>query len=67
MKQSLVDVLRMLEVPLVLRQGSAHELVSVKFIMLSDAEGAIGEIRAKVDAWGGAGGLRCCGSDLHPQ
>jgi hypothetical protein len=57
----------MLEVPLALRQGSAHELVNAKLIMLNDAKGAIGEIRAKVDAWGGAGGLQCHAFSLHPQ
>jgi hypothetical protein len=40
----------MLEVPSALRQGSAHELVSVKLIVLSDAGGAIGQITVKVDA-----------------
>jgi hypothetical protein len=44
------------EVPLALRQGSAHELVSAKLIVLNDAEGGntgggIGEIRAKFDVW----------------
>jgi hypothetical protein len=55
------------EVPLALRQGSVHELVSAKLIMLNDAEGAIGETRANVGARGGAGSLRCCASILHPQ
>jgi hypothetical protein len=58
--------LAMSEVPSALRQGSAHELVKVKLIVLNDAEGAIGEIRAKVDARGGAGGLRCHASGLYP-
>jgi hypothetical protein len=35
--------------------------------VLNDAEGGIDEIRAKVDAWGGDGGLRCRASGLHPQ
>jgi hypothetical protein len=56
----------MSEVPSALRQGSAHELVKVKLIVLNDAEGAIGEIRVKVDARGGAGGLRCHASGLYP-
>jgi gamma-glutamyl:cysteine ligase YbdK (ATP-grasp superfamily) len=59
--------LEMSEVPLALRQGSAHELVSKKLVVLNDAEGGIDEIRAKVDAWGGDGGLRCRASGLHPQ
>jgi hypothetical protein len=57
----------MLEVPSALRQGSTHELVNEKLIMLSNARCAIGEVTAKVDARGGAGGLRCHASSLHPQ
>jgi hypothetical protein len=38
------------EVPSVLRQGSAHEFIDVKLIMLSDAGRAISKIRVKVDA-----------------
>jgi hypothetical protein len=54
-------------VPSVLRQGSAYELVNVKLIVVSNVRGAIGEIRAQVDAWGGGGGLQCQASGLHPQ
>jgi hypothetical protein len=55
------------EVPLVLRQGLAHELVSAKLIVLNDAVGATGEVWVKVGAQGGAGVLRCRASDLHHQ
>jgi hypothetical protein len=48
----------MWEVPLALRQVSAHELVNVKLVVVSNAGCVIGEIRVKVDAWGGVGGLR---------
>jgi hypothetical protein len=57
----------MLEVPSALRQGSAHEFVNMKLIMLSDVRGTIGMIRVKVDARGGAGGLWCHASGLHPE
>jgi hypothetical protein len=49
------------------KQSLVHELVNVKLIILSDAGGALGKIRAKVDARGGVGGLRCHASGLHPQ
>jgi hypothetical protein len=57
-----------------LKQGLDHELVNVKLITLSDVGGVIDAsleacvslIRAKVDAWGDAGRLRCHASGLHP-
>jgi hypothetical protein len=58
MKQSLVhelvwspSCLVMPEVPLVLRQGLAHELVSAKLIVLNDAEGAI--LNTSIHGWHG--------------
>jgi hypothetical protein len=57
----------MLEVPSALRQGSTHELVNTKLIVVNDVEGAIGEIRVKVEVRGGARGLRCHACGLHPQ
>jgi hypothetical protein len=62
-----LSCLVMPKVPSALRQGLAHELVNAKLIMLSDAGGAIGKIRVKVDVRGDAGGLRCHASGLHPQ
>jgi hypothetical protein len=65
----------MSEVPSTLKQGLAHELANAKLIALSDVGGAIGAgfearvslIRAKVDARGDVGGLRCHTSGLHSQ
>jgi hypothetical protein len=57
------------------KQRLVHELVNVKLIVLSDVEGALGAgleayvslIRARVDARGDVGGLRCHASGLHLQ
>jgi hypothetical protein len=57
----------MSEVPLALRQGPAPEVVSAKLIVLNDVGGATDEVWAKVGARGGARGLRCRASGLHPQ
>jgi hypothetical protein len=56
------------------KQGLVHELVNVKLIVLNVVRGAIiigleayvSLIKAKVDARGDAGGLRCHASGLHP-
>jgi hypothetical protein len=51
----------------VVKQSLIHELVNAKLILLSDAEGALGKIRAMVGARGGARGFQCHASGLHPQ